>query len=111
MTRRVACGFLLQVRLDGFVEVDARLVREANEHKKDVRHFVGEIVGVVGFFKALFSVSSGKNPCQFSDFFHEYSKVGHLGEVADANGADPLIDFGLKFGKRFWGGLLHLVSF
>lgn len=47
MTRRVAIGFLLQVCSDGFVEVDACLVCQADEHKKDVGHFVGEIVGVV----------------------------------------------------------------
>lgn len=110
MTLCVAFSFLFQVCLDGFVEIDACLVREADQYKKDIGHFVGEIVGVVGFFKALFSVSSGKNSCEFSDFFHEYCEVCHFREVSDADGADPLIDFGLKFRECFWGGLLHLVS-
>jgi len=95
VTRRVASRVVFEVSLDGLVEVDACLVCQADQDKQDVGQLVGEIVGVVGFFKALFSVSSGKNSCQFPDFFHEHRKVCHFGEVSDSHGADPLVDFGL----------------
>lgn len=100
----IADGFFGEVVLERLGEVDPGLIGQANQNEEDVGHFVCQIIGLIGFFKALLPVSSGNDSGKFTDFFHELGEVGEFGEVANADLLDPLVDLLLCIGEGEAGG-------
>ena len=91
----VAGGLFGKGRLDGGGEVDAGLVGKADEHPKDIRHFLGKVVALAGL-ERLFAVFTRHDTGEFADFLHEDGGVGEFVEVADAVLLNPSVDLLLK---------------
>ena len=81
-------------------EVNASLVGQANQHPKDIGHFVAEVAVLVRFLEGLLAVCAGDDAGQFADFFGEQGHVGQFVEITHAVGLNPFIDGGLGFFYR-----------
>ena len=96
----VALGFLLQVFLEGFRQIDVGLIRDADQHKQDVCQFVFERNLFVGVLKTLFPVSPRHDSGNFADFFDQLSQIRQLRKVSHANVLNPLVDSILSLTQR-----------
>ena len=75
MPRCVAFGFLLQVFVESFGQIDARLIRNADQHEHHVSEFIFERHVFVRFLEALFAVSPGHDSGNFANFFDQLSQI------------------------------------
>ena len=54
-------AFILFVEIldQSIVQINTGLIGQANQHKQDISHFIGQIPFVIRGFKALFAVGTG----------------------------------------------------
>jgi len=99
----VAFGFLSQVFVEGFRQIDSGLIRKTNQHEQHVRQLIFQRNLLVRFLEALFAVSPRNDPSHFADFFDQLSQISQLGKVSHTDVLNPLVDFILSLpqGERF----------
>src|SRR5690606_11320630 len=88
----VPLGLEVQFSVKGFLQVDARLVGQAEDHEDHIGQFLPQVLGPVGLLLALFPVPSGDDPRYFPHLLGELSHIGEFVEVAHPVLLYPLID-------------------
>lgn len=99
MSFGIASGFFLKVPGKGGGQIDPGLIRDTNQHKKDIGDFVGEIRPRFIWFETLIAAAPRELPGQFADFFHQLSQVRQFGEIPHADRLDPIVDRALQRGQ------------
>lgn len=87
----VSACFFLHILFEGAFEVNPGLIGQANEHPKNIRHFIFKMKFFSGF-RALFTVLACHDPGKFPYFFHQDGSIGQFRKIADANGFNPLVN-------------------
>lgn len=100
----VAGGLLGEIRFESLREVNARLVRKADEHPQHVGHLIGEVVPLARL-KGLVSIASCHNAGQFADLLGQHGHIGQLAKIAHPVGTHPFVHTTLHFAE------FHLPNF
>lgn len=85
----------IQVLLKSFRQVNAGLIRQANDYPEYIGQFIAQVFVFVRFLFGLFPVAPGNDAGYFTNLFGQLRHIGQLVEIPNANGLYPVVDGGL----------------